>query len=75
MTKLVPVSHRVLFKILKKLGFVRIRQKGGHSIWIHKDGRITVIPVHSKEKISKGLLLKVLSDIELSKENFEKMRK
>ena len=75
MTKLVPVSHRVLFKILKKLGFICVRQKGGHSIWEHEDGRITVVPVHSKEKIGKGLLVKILSDIELSKDEFEKMRK
>ena len=75
MTKLVPVSYRALFKILKKLEFVCARQKGGHSIWMHEDGRITVVPVHSKERIGKGLLAKILSDIKLSKEDFEKMRK
>lgn len=74
MTKLVPVKHRVLFRILKKLGFVCVRQKGSHTIWEHKDGRITVVPVHSKEKIGKGLLAKILSDIELSIEEFEKLR-
>ena len=75
MTKLVPVSYRALFKILKKLEFVCVRQKGSHSIWEHEDGRITVVPVHSKEKIGKGLLAKILSDIKLNKEDFEKMRK
>ena len=75
MTKLVPVSYRVLSKILNKLGFTCVRQKGGHSIWIHEDGRITVVPVHSKEKIGKGLLVKILSDIKLSKDEFENLRK
>ena len=74
MTKLVPVKHRVLFRVLKKLGFVCVRQKGSHTIWEHPDGRITVVPIHSKESIGKGLLAKILSDIEIGIEEFEKLR-
>lgn len=74
MSKLVPASHRVVFKVLKKLGFRLVRQKGGHSIWEHQDGRITVVPVHSREEIGKGLLAKILADIELSVAEFNKLR-
>jgi len=74
MTKLVPIGHKKLFKILEKLGFRAVRQKGSHSIWEHEDGRITVIPVHPGEKIGKGMLSKILADIELTVEEYEQYR-
>ena len=74
MSKLVPVSHRIVFKVLKKLGFEKVRQKGGHSIWVHDDGRITVVPVHSKENIGKGLLSKILDDIGIDVDEFNRLR-
>ena len=74
MSKLVPISHRILFKILKKLDFECIRQSGGHTIWGHPDGRITVVPVHGREEIRKGLLSKILDDIQLSVDEFNKLR-
>jgi predicted RNA binding protein YcfA (HicA-like mRNA interferase family) len=51
-----------------------VRQKGGHSIWAHEDGHITVVPVHGREKIGKGLLSKILDDIEMEVDDFNKMR-
>jgi predicted RNA binding protein YcfA (HicA-like mRNA interferase family) len=36
----------------------------------HPDGRITVVPVHSKEKIGPGLLLKIIKDAKLTREEF-----
>ena len=75
MIKLVPIGHRDLFKILEHLGFSRRRQKGSHTIWQHEDGRITTVPVHSKEKISKGLLSKILSDIDIMREEYERLRR
>ena len=74
MSRLVPVSHRIVFKILTKLGFEKVRQKGGHSVWAHSDGRITVVPVHGKENIGKGLLAKILGDIEITVDEFERLR-
>jgi len=35
MSKLKPVSTRKLIRILVKLGFVKIRQKGSHSFFQH----------------------------------------
>jgi predicted RNA binding protein YcfA (HicA-like mRNA interferase family) len=74
MIKLVPVNHRVLFRILKKLGFECVRQSGGHTIWEHPDGRVTVVPVHGREEIRKGLLSKILDDIKITVEEFENLR-
>ncbi len=65
MPKLSPISSRKLIKILNKEGFVAVRQKGSHLRLVHLDGRKTSVPVHSGEKIGKGLLAKILRDTNL----------
>jgi predicted RNA binding protein YcfA (HicA-like mRNA interferase family) len=55
------------------LGFKIARKRGNHIILKHKDGRITVAPVHSREKIGTGLLNKIIKDTGLSKEEFRKL--
>ena len=61
---------RKVLKILNNLGFKIIRQRGSHVILKHSDGRMTVVPIHSKEEIGPGLLLKIIKDAKLSKEEF-----
>jgi predicted RNA binding protein YcfA (HicA-like mRNA interferase family) len=39
----------------------------------HADGRVTVIPVHAKENIGVGLLLKIMKDAKLEREEFIKL--
>jgi len=68
--KLRPISAEKFIRIIESLGFEKIRQTGSHSFWRHSDGRTTVIPIHPGEKISRGLLTKILKDIELSREEF-----
>lgn len=70
--KLPLLSAEELIRILKKLGFEEIRQKGSHRFFRHPDGRSTVVPVHSGRDIGRGLLRKRLNEIELSRENFLK---
>ncbi|HOV93044.1 MAG TPA: type II toxin-antitoxin system HicA family toxin [Candidatus Kapabacteria bacterium] len=65
-------SAKEIINKLKKVGFEVIRIKGSHYYLRHPDGRATVIPVHSNEDISIGLFLKILKDIEISKDDFEK---
>ena len=72
MPRLSPVSARKLIKILKKEGFFEVRQKGSHLRFHHPDGRKTTVPVHSGEKISKGLLAKILKDANLPLERIIK---
>lgn len=49
--------------------------KGSHVRFKHPDGRITVVPVHNNEDLGKGLLREILRQINLSKEDFEKLRR
>jgi len=36
----------------------------------HVDGRATVVPVHKGESLGPGMLLKIMHDIELTREEF-----
>jgi predicted RNA binding protein YcfA (HicA-like mRNA interferase family) len=48
MSKLTVVSSKDMVKILERLGFIEIRQKGSHKYFKHEDGRSTVIPFHGE---------------------------
>lgn len=74
MSSLSPIKARELLKILKQLGFVERRQKGSHLFLSHQDGRTTVVPVHPSKPIGVGLLRSILRDINLSPEEFEKLK-
>ena len=73
MPKLILISGKKLCKILDKLGFEKIYGKGSHIRYKHPDGRRTVIPVHANEDLGKGLLLEILKQIKLSREEFIKL--
>jgi predicted RNA binding protein YcfA (HicA-like mRNA interferase family) len=65
-----PVEAEVVIKALTWIGFQPVRQKGSHLIMKHPDGRSTVIPVHPGEKLGRGLLMEIMSDVRLSKKEF-----
>lgn len=74
MPKLIPIKPKKLIKILISLGFSERDAEGSHVFFSHGDGRTTVIPIHNRE-LSKGLLRKILNDIQLSVGGYEKLRK
>lgn len=73
MPKLIPIKPKKLIKILKELGFSERDAEGSHVFFKHEDGRTTVVPIHNRE-LSKGLLRKILNDIQLSVEEYDKLR-
>jgi len=74
MTQYPSLTGKQLIALLKKKGFLSIRQKGSHVFMQHPDGRATVVPVHSGETIGPGLLSKILKDIEMTKDELIKVR-
>ena len=74
MARLVPISGRKLCKIVEKLGFQKVHQKGSHVRYIHPDGRRTVVPVHGNEEIGRGLLRDILKQTKISREEFDELR-
>ena len=75
MSKLKPISPKKLLKIIQQMGFEKIRQNGSHNFFRHPDGRSTVIPIHPQEDIGRGLLIEILKDIELTRQEFQKLIK
>lgn len=74
MPKLVPIKPKELVKILLGLGFIQRDAEGSHVFFKHADGRTTVIPMHASE-INKGLLRKMLNDIQLAVNEYDRLRK
>ena len=68
-----PTPTKKVIKVLSKIGFKVARQRGSHLILKHPDGRLTVVPIHAGEDIGRGLLLKIIKDTKMSKEQFLKL--
>ena len=73
MPKLVPIKPKQLAKLLQKLGFEERDAEGSHVLFRHPDGRTTTVAMKSKE-ISRGLLRKILHDIDLPREEYDRLR-
>ncbi len=73
MAKLPLLTGKEMAKILTKMGFRPVRQESSHLFFEHPDGRTTVIPIHSREEIDRGLLTKIIKkDLQMSREEFLK---
>jgi len=66
------LKARDVTRILRKLGFYKVRHKGAHICFKHSDGRFTLVPSHGGEDIGRGLLRQILREIKLSSEEFSK---
>jgi predicted RNA binding protein YcfA (HicA-like mRNA interferase family) len=69
MAKLPSPTAKELIAALEKIGFEIVRQKGSHVRLKHEDDRVVTIPVHAGKTIGKGLLLKILKDADLTKDD------
>lgn len=75
MPKLPIINSKKLIKVLQKLNFVEVRQRGSHKFFYCKENnKATVVPVHTKD-IGRGLLRKILNEIDLSPDEFIKLLK
>ena len=73
MTKLPLMKATEVAKVIKKLGFMFIRQHGSHMFFEHPDGRTTVVPNHPKEDVDRHLLNKIIKkDLCINREEFLK---
>jgi len=70
MTKLPPLKARVVISGLQALGFEKVRQKGGHAIFHHRDCRRAPIPIHPAKTISRYLLSDILKQLEIDEDEF-----
>ena len=55
-----------MLAILRRHGFVIVRQSGSHVIMRHVDGRWTTVPMHKGRDLAKGTLRQILYDTRLT---------
>lgn len=72
MSGLPILKTKDLVRVLKKIGFQEMRQKGSHRFFMHPDGRTTLVSIHNNEDIGHGLLRQILREIEISPDEFIK---
>ena len=74
MGKYPVLKSREVVAILRRLGFVEVRQRGSHKQYRHPDGRCTTVPCHRGRDISPILLRQIARDIELTVEDLLEYR-
>jgi predicted RNA binding protein YcfA (HicA-like mRNA interferase family) len=73
MTQHPALTGKQVVAALQRLGFEVVRTRGSHRYMKHPDGRGTVIPVHSGETIGRGLIARILRDVELTHEELQRV--
>ena len=69
----IPVlKPQQVIRLLEKLGFVEVQQRGSHKQFRHEDGRGTTVPCHKGRDISPTLLRQIARDIGLTIEELLK---
>jgi predicted RNA binding protein YcfA (HicA-like mRNA interferase family) len=72
LSKLPLLSWREVVKALAKVGFQVARQKGSHLILIKNE---YIVPVPKHKEIKKGLLIEIIAEAGLTREEFLKILK
>lgn len=73
MTKVRLVPYRELRKVAEAAGFHWARREGSHNTFRNEDGRIVVIPDHGAQVIVRPLLRKILRDIGISVDEYQRI--
>jgi len=69
-SRLPTVGFRQMQRVLFRLGFEAVRQKGSHVFYRHPDGRTTTVPNHPGRNLARPLLREILREIEVTPERF-----
>lgn len=73
MSRLKLLPFRDLAKIAEMAGFCAARREGSHYTFRAADGRVIVIPDHGSQDIVRPLLRKIIRDMGLTVEEYNKM--
>ncbi len=76
MVKLPVLSGREVIKILAKVGFIPLRQKGSHVILVNESNgnkKALVVPDH--KEVDKGTLLEIIRQAGMTRTDFLKLIK
>ena len=67
-------TARDVQRVAQKLGFQKTRQTGSRERWNHPDDRAVTIPLHGGREIGPPLFFKILRQLSLTLEEFQKLR-
>jgi predicted RNA binding protein YcfA (HicA-like mRNA interferase family) len=73
MSEFPSLTGNEMIKALRKAGFAVVRVKGSHHQLKHADGRKTTVAVHGKETLGPGILLKILRDVEMTRDDLREL--
>jgi len=71
--RITPIDPYKLIKLLSKVGFKPIRQRGSHVILVNKEGTRIVVPVHPGKKLKPGLIKIIITEAGLTREEYFKL--
>lgn len=74
MSAVPTLKPQEVVKILERLGFHEVRQRGSHKQFRHSDGRGTTVPFHAGRDVSPILLRQIARDINISVEELLRYR-
>ena len=72
MSRIKVVDAKTFEKLLFRLGFSKVRQKGSHAFYKHPDGRTTTLPHHPGRTLARPLICEILREIKLSPEEYHR---
>ena len=70
MSRLKLINAVKMEKLLLRLGFEKVRQKGSHAFYRHADGRTTTIPHHKAKMLARPLIREILREIEITIDDY-----
>ena len=70
MGSLPVLKPREAVRVLERLGFAQVRQRGSHRQFRHPDGRQTTVPDHGSRDLSPIILRQIIKDIGLTQDEF-----
>jgi len=70
LSKLKLIDAKRMEKLLLRLGFEKVRQKGSHAFYKHPDGRVTTVPHHKGRVLARPLIREILREIEITVEDY-----
>lgn len=73
MSKLPIVDAKTMERMLRRLGFDAVRQKGSHVFYRHPDGRTTTVPHHRGRDLARPLIREILREVDLTPEEYARI--
>ncbi len=71
MSRVPIVNFRTMEKVLLRIGFEPVRQKGSHVFYRHPNGRTTTVPNHPGRDLARPMIREILREIEITPEQFK----